>query len=129
MTAQANVTEILRRANLALTPTAYDMGKVPATRPPEFVELTLTRRFGGVPTLSGPKTATGYRFTLAAVSQTSIANARNSLEKCRAEFEDTLLAVGGEESTPIEFETEDEADYGSGWFSQYASYTYVIDEI
>jgi hypothetical protein len=129
VTAQANATEILARANAALAPPAYDMGKVPATRPPEFVEMTLTRRFGGVPTLSGEKCSTGYRFTLAAVSQVSMANVRNSLQKCRDEFENELLTVGDFESTPIEFETEDEADYGSGWFSQYAAYTYVIDEI
>lgn len=131
MTAQQNADEILRRLDLALPESCepYDIGKVPATRPHEFVEMTLTRRFGGVQTLCGAKASTGYRFTIAAVSRTSIANARNSLQKCRDEFENDLLIVAGFESTPVEFETEDEADYGAGWFSQYAAYTYVIDEI
>lgn len=126
MTAQANVTEILARLNNVLTPTAYDLGGVPSPRPPEFAELTLSRRFGGVMTLGGHIGTTGYRFTVAAVSQVSVANARNTLERVRAEFEFTTLAVGSQISTPIQFETEDEADYGSGWFAQYLAMTYVL---
>lgn len=128
MTAQANVTAILARLDAALPESCepYDLGKVPPKRPSEFVELTLTRRFGGNLKQGAAMGVVGYRFTIAAVSQTSTTNARNSLEKCRAELEFSRLVVDGKRSTPIQFETEDEADYGSGWFSIYTAYTYVL---
>lgn len=126
MTAQENVTAILARLNAVLTPPAYDLGEVPASRPGEFVELTLTRRFGGSLKLGAATGVVGYRFTIAAVSNTAMDNVRNSLEECRADLEFSRLTVGGKRSTPIQFETEDEADYGKGWFSQYAAYTYAL---
>lgn len=126
MTAQASVTEILARLNNVLTPTAYDLGRVPSPRPPEFAELTLSRRFGGSQRVCGGIATTGYRFTVAGVSQASVANVRNTLERVRAEFEFSRLVVGGVRSTPIQFETDDEADYGAGWFSEYMAFTYAI---
>lgn len=128
MTAQENVAALLARIGPVLPEKCepYDLGKVPSPRPSEFVELALTRRFGGSLNLAGSMSVVGYRFTIAAVSQASIANARNSLEKCRAELEFSRLVVAGKTSTPIQFETEDEADYGSGWFSQYAAFTYAL---
>lgn len=127
MTAQANVTAILATLTTALAPRkVYDLGTVPSTRPPQFVEITLTRRFGGVMTLGGHIGTTGYRLTVAAVSSSTVASIRSDLEKVRAALEFQRLTVGGKQTTPIQFETEDEADYGSGWLSQYAAYTYVL---
>lgn len=126
MPAPENAAALLARLDIALSVPAYDLGKVPATRPREFAEMTLVRRYGGVQKVSARISTTGYRFTIAAVSQVSVDNVRNSLEKCRAELEFSRLVVAGERSTPIQFETQDDADYGSGWFSQYMAMTYAI---
>lgn len=125
-TAQACVTEILARLNAALTPTAYDLGKVPTSRPAEFVEIALSRRVGGEPRACSFIGTTSYRLTVAAVSQVTVANVRNSLERVRADLEFSALVVGSESSTPIQFETDDEADYGAGWFSEYMAFTFTL---
>lgn len=127
MTAQANVDAILTVLNAALSPRkAYDLDKVPSPRPAQCVEITLARRFGDLLSLGGRVGPTGYRITIAAVSQTTVSSVRSDLEKCRAALEDRLLVIGGVESTPIEFETNDDADYGSGWFAEYMAFTYTI---
>ncbi len=127
MTAQANVDAIMTILNAALSPRkAYDLDKVPSPRPAQYVEITLARRFGDLQTLGGRVGPTGYRITVAAVSQGNLVAARSDLEKCRAALEDRLLIVGDDESTPIEFETNDDADYGSGWFAEYMAFTYTI---
>lgn len=127
MTAQANATAILALLNTALSPkVAYDLDDIPSPRPAEYVEIGLSRRFGALARSSGGKGRTGYRVTIRAVSQASVVNARNSLEKSRAALEFARLSVGGETSTPVEFETEDPAQYDEGWFSGLLVFTYVI---
>jgi hypothetical protein len=127
MTAQANVDAILAILNAALpVSTAYDLGVVGVKRPPQYVEVTLTRRFGGVPTLDGGLTDTGYRLRVAAISQTSLTSIRSDLETCRTALEFNHLTVGDAQSDQITFETNDDADYGSGWFAEYMAFTYTI---
>lgn len=127
MTAQANMTAILTALNAALSPRkAYELDQVSTTRPAQYVEVTLARRFGGERRASAGLGLTSYRITVAAVSQTTVSSVRSDLEKCRAALEFARLSVGGEVSTPIQFETNDDADYGAGWFAEYMAFTYVI---
>lgn len=127
MTAQENADAILAALNTALAPrVAYELDKVPATRPAQYVEVTLARRFGGESRQDGFIGTTGYRVIVTAISSATVSSIRSDLEKCRAALEFQSLTVGALSTTPIQFETEDEADYGNGWFAQYATYTYAI---
>ena len=127
MTAQANADAILAALNTALSPRkAYDLDKVPPTRPPQYVEVTLSRRFGGTQRLSSQIATGGYRLTVRAVSQTTISSVRGDLEKCRAALEFKRLDVGGFTTTPIQFETEDPAASDEGWFSGLLVFTFAI---
>lgn len=113
MSQNDHMAAILTRANTAATPrSAYSIDKVP----PEFdfdtgigyLELTLSRRFGGNARNGGGKTPAGYRLTARAVSK-SVANTALMLEKFRAGFENTFLAItaASEIAGPFLFETED----------------------
>lgn len=127
MTAQANATALLATLTTALAPQkVYELHQVPTTRPPNYVEFALSRRFGGEFKQSGDVGTTGYRITLRAVAQSSVTAAREDLEKCRAALENTSLTVGADATTPIQFETEDPVAADNGWFSGLMSFTYVI---
>lgn len=128
MTANANAAAILTLLNTALPAgvDAYEINKVPATRPTEYVDISLGRRFGGERRASSQAWLTGYRVTVRAVSQTSVVNARTTLETCRAALEYARLSVSGETSTPVQFETEDPASFDAGWFSGLVAFTYTI---
>lgn len=131
MTAQQQVAQVLAVLNAPLnaldTPkTAYDVGKEPSPRPKEYVDVNVSRVFGGTPRTSSQKYLTGYRVTVRGVSELSATNARNSLEVCRAALEYKRLTVDGQESTPIQFETEDPAEPDNGWFVGLLAFTYTI---
>ena len=128
MTAQQVVDAVLVALNTALpgSVAAYDVDEVPTPRPSEYVDIGLTRRFGGNLKQGGSMDVTGYRLTVQAVSRTSVANVRNSLEKCRAAIEFQSLIVGTSTTTPIQFETEDDYDLGSGWVSGVIAFTFAL---
>lgn len=129
MTAQANATAILAALNAALpgSVNAYDLDKVPTPRPGEYVLVEVGRRFGGNLKAGGSMDVTGYRIVVRAISKTSVANVRNSLERCRGALEFGRLTVGTERTTPIQFETEgDPVRYDDGWFSGDHAYTYAL---
>lgn len=127
MTTEANATAVLAAINAQFSSThAYDLDKVPSPRPAEYVEVAISRRFGGNLKQGGSMNVVGYRVTCRAVSQVSVTNARNSLEKCRIALEFKRLTVGDEQTTPIQFETEDPADGDDGWFSGLLAFTYCI---
>lgn len=121
------MTAVLAAINAQFSSTrAYDLDKVPSPRPAEYIEVTISRRFGGNLNMGGSMSVVGYRATCRAVSQTSVSNARNSLEKCRAALEFKRLVVAGKSTTPIQFETEDPAAYDDGWFSGLLSFAYAL---
>lgn len=105
---------------------AYDHDQVPSPRPAEYVAISLSRRFGGERRMSAHAASAGYRLTVRAVSQQSIANVRNSLEKCRASLEFRRLSVAGATSTPVQFENEQPPIPDDGWFSGAQSFTFVL---
>lgn len=131
MTAQEQVTEVLAVVGaplgaLATPRTAYDMGREPSPRPKEYVDVNVSRIFGGTPRVSSQKYLTGYRVTVRSVSQVSAANARVALETCRAALEYARLVVNGQTSTPVQFETEDPAEPDDGWFTGLMAFTFTI---
>lgn len=128
MTAQQTMTAALAALNAGLPATvrAYDLDKVPTTRPPEYVTALLMRRSGARLNVGGTTGIVGYRLRVRAVSQTGTSNVRNSLEKCRAALEFKRLTVGSQRSTPIQFETEDDMTPDDGWFATYTDYTFTL---
>lgn len=127
MTAELNATAVLAAINAQFTSArAYELDDVPAGRPADYIEVTISRRFGGALKMGGSMDITGYRVTVRAVSQTAVSNVRNSLEKSRAALEFKRLTVGDQTTTPIQFETEDPAAYDDGWFSGLLAFTYAL---
>lgn len=127
MTAAENAAALLAVLNAAVSPRkVYELHQVPTTRPPNYVEMTLSRRFGGEFKQCGDVGTTSYRVTLRAVAQMSVTAARDDLEKCRAALENVALVVGSDATTPIQFETEDPVATDNGWFSGLMAFTYVV---
>lgn len=128
MTAQDQAVAVVAAFNGAL-PTqtrAFDLDEVPTVRPKEYVEVTVSRIFGGVSRVSSNQYLKGYRVTARGVSQISVSNVRSSLEKCRSAVEFKRLTVGSQQSTPVQFETEDPAAADEGRFSGLLVFTYAI---
>lgn len=128
MSTKANLDAIVEALNAALPAEcrAYPLGKVPATRPAEYVEVIVTRRFGGERRQCGRTGAAGYRDLLRAVSRASVDNVLTTLETCRAALEFQQLEVDGRATTPVQFETATAAAPDNGWFSGATTYTHVI---
>lgn len=107
---------------------AYDHDQVPVDRPAEFVVVTVVRRAGG-PARAGRSSVTGWAVYVMAASQTSVDNARLSLQKVNAEVENKTLAVGTdpvETSTPITFATAKPVAPDKGWFTGVTQYHFAI---
>lgn len=128
MSTKSNLDAIVEALNAALPPKcrAYPLGKVPADRPAEYVEVIVTRRFGGERRQCGRSGATGYRDLIRGVSQVSADNVLATLEICRAALEFQQLDVEGRATTPVQFETATAAAPDNGWFSGATTYTHVI---
>lgn len=108
--------------------TAYDIDalrKMTAT-PKNYVEVTVSRRFGSEPRSVARYSATGWRVTTRWVSATSIANARNLEARGHAALEGAVLAVDGRTSTPVQFETAEPIADDEGWWSGLTAWTYVL---
>lgn len=82
---------------------AYEPSKVPASKPNEFVTVTLVRRAGGSPR-AGRYVTSGWSLFFMAASRTSEANARHGLDLIRGAFENNVLTVGDDTSTPVRFD-------------------------
>lgn len=127
MTAQDHADTVVAAINAQFaTACAYDLDKVPAARPDDYVEVSVSRRFGGTLNVAGTTGVVGYRVACRAVSRTEVANVRHALEKCRAALEFKRLSVSGGVTTPVQFETEDPAGSDDGWFSGLVAFTYAF---
>lgn len=124
-TQEQHATAVLAALNAALAPKqAYEYDTLPTTRPAEYVEATVSRRFGGESRLSAQKGTTGWRVTTRAVAQT-VSNARLLAQKATQALEDVSLTVDGKSTTPIQFETEDPIGPDDGWYSGLVTWTYT----
>lgn len=106
---------------------AYDIDDLPAVRPADYIEVTVSRRFGGEQRNSGHKTTSGYRVTTRAVGET-VTNARTLHGHARTALEFKMLTVSGEHTSPIQFESEEPVGPDDGAFSGLLSWTYTIKE-
>lgn len=115
----------LMNAALPATVRAYDPDKVPATKPTEYVVLTVVRRAGGSPRV-GRRKRTGWSLYLMAVSQTSVSNARNSLRIAGGALEHVNLTVAAATSTPVNFDNGRAVAPDDGWFTGVNVYNFAF---
>lgn len=104
---------------------AYESSSLPASRPAEFIVVTLVRRSGGSPR-AGRYVTSGWALYVMAASQTFASNARNSLEKARAALEGVVITVDGVKSTPIRFGDGRPVAPDDGWLSGVNTYQFAL---
>lgn len=122
-----HATAVVARLNAVLPAAvrAYDIDDVPAEKPSKYVEVTVSRRFGGVLRTAATSTG-GWRVTTRVVDQTSISNARLTANTVRTALEFYRLSVGGKTSTPTQFETAEVIGPDDGWWSGLTAWTYTL---
>lgn len=104
---------------------AYSADALPDVLPPFYVEVHLSRRYGGVQRLSGVYDGRLHRILVRAVAQT-LPNAYRMWDALDA-LEETALNIDGALSTPVEFETEDQQiSPDAGWYSGARTLTYAL---
>lgn len=125
---QTHATAVLALLNAALPSTvrAYDSDDVPDTLPSKYVEVAVSRRFGGNLRASATTDASGWRVLTRVVDQTSVSNARLTANTVRTALEFARLSIGGKKSTPVRFETADPIAPDSGWWSGLTAWTYAL---
>jgi hypothetical protein len=128
VTEEANATAVIATLNAALPTSvrAYDLDELPATRPDNYVEVTVSRRFGGQQRNTAQATTQGWRITTRSVSSVSVFNARKNAETVRAALEFARLSVGGSTTTPVQFETAETVGDDDGWWSGLTTWTYAL---
>lgn len=113
---------------LATSRKAYTPRKAAASGDTDYVQVILTRRFGGNPREGGPISPSGWRVTFRAVGS-SDDNVRVMLDAVELGVEDHTITVDDTTSTPIAFENEDsvrqDADDTNIW-SGLTSWTYAF---
>ncbi|MBM7518274.1 hypothetical protein [Nocardioides nitrophenolicus] len=126
-TEQQVATVVLDLVNTALSEPAeaFAPDEVPSPRPAEHVIVTVVRRAGGT-ARSGRYVTSGWSLYLMAVSQVSVANARNSLAAAGAALESAVIAVGGVTSTPIRFDSARAVAPDDSWFSGVNVYNFAL---
>lgn len=125
---QTHAAAVIARLNAVLPATvrAYDVDDVPTDLPSKYVEVTVTRRYGGTRRASASTATGGWRITTRVVDQTSIANARLTANTARTALEFYRLSIGGKTSTPVQFETAEVIGPDDGWWSGMTAYTYAL---
>lgn len=113
-------------AELPATRRAYEVDDLPSPRPAEYVEVTVSRRAGADPRFVGRTGRTGWRVTTRPVSSTSAKNVRLMQADCAAALDGANLSIGGEFSTPVQFETADPVVPDDNWFSALTAWTYAL---
>ena len=104
----------------------YEMDEIPTTRPSEYVEFTVERRFGGSQRLGVWIGTTSYRIATRVVSQKSVSNARLMAEGVRSALEfNSLTVAGGTTTTPVMFESAEPIGPDNEWFSGMTLWTFA----
>jgi len=102
----------------------YDEAGAEDSLPAQYVEWTLSRRFGGETRLCGGVSTVSWRLTTRVVARTStgaraLRTAVNGLER-------SVLTVGDYSSTPIDFETAEDIGPDEGFVSGISSWTFTL---
>lgn len=118
----AAVIAALMTANAA----PYDLDDVKelATLPPQYTEVTVSRRYGGDERNTASTGRVGWRITTRAVAQT-VSNAREMRNRAVAALLYKRLTVADDQTTPIQFESEEPIGVDDGWYSGLCTWTYV----
>ena len=124
-----HATAVLAALN-AVLPTgrkAYDSDDLRrlATLPTDYVEVTVSRRFGGEERANGYIGTEPYRITTRVVAK-EIPNARLLRDKVRTALAFNTVTVGSLTTTPVAFETEDPIGDDEGLWSGVTSWTYLV---
>ena len=109
MSTDQHAAAVVALLNAALAPkAAYDIDDIRkmSAPPSEYIEITLTRRFGGNTRVCGGIAPSSWRLTTRAVAST-VGNARKLLDDTTTALELARITVASETSTPVQFETED----------------------
>lgn len=123
-TRQDHVDGVLAAFNAA-DKVAYSADALPDVLPPAYIEIHVSRRFGGVQRVSGQYDGRLQRVVARVVARTL--SRAYLLWDLLDDVEGTPLTVGGLTTTPLEFETEDDQIApDQGWFSGSRSLTYAL---
>lgn len=104
---------------------AYETDHIPDPLPDQYVEVILTRVFGGEPMLDGSIASSGWLIFTRFVAK-SITNAGRLQDRVGGELEGRILTIAGRASTPVTFETEEPIAPDNGWYSGSAQWAYTI---
>ena len=128
-TEDQHATAVLAALNAVLTTgrKAYDSDtlRAMAALPADYVEVTVSRRFGGEERNDGYIGTEGYRITTRVVGK-FVANGRDMRDKVRTALAFKMLTVGSLTTTPIAFETEDPIGDDEGRWSGLTAWTYQV---
>lgn len=109
----------------------FEYGEVPGADnnpgelPPIFVLITVERRTGALTRAGAYAKASGWRVTARAVGR-SISECRWTLAKISTALDEQRLTIGGNTTTPIQYESGQAPELDEGRFSALDVYTYVI---
>jgi hypothetical protein len=103
---------------------AYAIGRVPATKPSSYNEVTVMRRFGGVTRGDADPGAKLYRVFVRSVGQL-VDNAQAQRTRAAA-LENQVVTVAGETTTPLAFETAEPIGLDDGWYSGSLQLIYAL---
>lgn len=101
--------------------TIGDLQKMGTAVPQEYVEVGLSRMFGGQALNDGRTATTGYRITTRAVALKE-PNAREMARRATTRLEGSRVG----DSTPVAFESADTIGPDDGWFSGLTLWTFVL---
>ena len=102
----------------------YLLGKVPATPPDYYTEVTVERRFIEEPRATVGDPRRGWRFTTRAVARKET-NARVLRAKADA-IENQRLTVAGQLTTKVRFETSETIGDDNDWWTGLTTWTYLL---
>lgn len=121
------VDAVLAAANAALPESvrAYEPGRMPATKPREFVTVSVVRRAGGS-ARAGRHATTGWVAYFMGASNVVESNARKWLQLIGDALENQHLIVSGESSTPVRFDNGRAVAPDDTWFTVVHAYHFAI---
>lgn len=109
----------------AVEKVAYSVDALPDVLPPAYIEVSVTRRVGGIRRGSGEVDGRLLR-VVAVVKSTTIAGAYRMWDLIES-LEESPFTVAGLTTTPVEFETDDDViTPEAGWYSGRKSLAYAL---
>lgn len=96
-----------------------------STKPAAYTEVTVSHRYGAPNRAGGSTGRIAYRIATRYVAQFEV-NAQRLRDLSDTALRFTHLSIGGDTTTPVQFESEDPIGDDDGWFSGLTTWTYVI---